>query len=499
MDRGFRLYWIEEVLILSSGPVLFAGLALWLGQSLDPVVLGPLAYNGFAWETARFGFDAAPAGAASFANPLPAFALQVLGPAMSPQAMAALAGAIQGLGVSLLYAIARGLLSAETPWPRLAALAVAFLGALAPVFLSRVGAVFGPGLLAVPVLLSLALLLWVDRRMAGGEALLPLGLTALAGLVSGLTIGLEPAFLPYALGLLAAVFSGHAWLFRRAGQAVALVTSGTLGFVLTFGPWTALLAGLAGRDGLPPYDEILAAAYAGGGAPLPVLSEPRLAALLALLPLAILILAAGMGAALRFTKPAGTRQIFAFCAATALGALAGLPFDPVVLVLLGPLVALAAIGLLPASEGARWAAVAASCAALAAFTAPDRGPRAAFAAGQEAPVPLPVGETAMVLLAGSWPTAQVVASAPAGVPFLRIDGPLADPRRLPDHAWRLRGRIERQLAFGGPLFLLAAENEVAASEPVLARFGAALGGSCVRADAPLGPGLSLCGLKAIAP
>ncbi len=249
MDRGFRLYWIEEILILSSGPVLFAGLALWLGQSLDPVVLGPLAYNGFAWETARFGFDAAPAGTATFANPLPAFALQVLSPALSPPAMAALAGAIQGLGVSLLYAIARGLLSAETPWPRLAALAVALLGAFAPVFLSRVGAVFGPGLLAVPVLLSLALLLWVDRRTAGGEALLPLGLTALAGLVSGLAIGLEPAFLPYALGLLAAVFGGHAWLFRRAGQAVALVTSGMLGFVLTFGPWTALLAGLRGPRG----------------------------------------------------------------------------------------------------------------------------------------------------------------------------------------------------------------------------------------------------------
>ncbi len=173
-----------------------------------------------------------------------------------------------------------------------------------------------------------------------------------------------------------------------------------------------------------------------------------------------------MGAVLRFTKPAGTRQLFAFCAATALGALAGHPFDPVVLVLLGPLVAFAAIGLLPASEGTRWAAVAVSCAALAAFTVPDRGPRSASPKDRRRPFPLPVGETRWCCWPGHGPPPRSLRRPPRAFPSCgsmgrsRIRGvcptSVADAwtHRTPARLWRTalpprgrrRGRRQRAVA-----------------------------------------------------
>jgi hypothetical protein len=214
-------------------PVLLGLLSVLAGQDDGWDMRNYHLYNVHALLGKRTGFDLAPAGFQSYFNPTLDLPYYYLNQWLPPRAVGFVLGALHGLSFVLLFGIARQLLGPEQP--RRLALLLAFAGVAAPGFLSELGNTMGDNLSALPVLLSLYLVLrrWDTLlHWSGRAALAGLG----AGVAMGVAAGLKLTNAIYAVALCAALLTAPlAWWQRLRLSFVFGV--GVLGGVAASGGW----------------------------------------------------------------------------------------------------------------------------------------------------------------------------------------------------------------------------------------------------------------------
>jgi hypothetical protein len=200
-----------------------------VGQDLNWDLRNYHFYNGYAFLGERLGQDIAPAGPQTYFNPLLDVFHYIGIRHLPPWVFGALLGAIQGLNLVLIWAMARAMLGPVARW--LAPLA-ALLGGTGQNYVSLLGSTMGDTTASIPALVGVLAL--VSSEGPG------LRRVVLAGFAGGLAVGLKLTMVvPHAgLALLAGLV---AWRQRRPDLAVGFALGSLAGWSLTGGWWSLQL------------------------------------------------------------------------------------------------------------------------------------------------------------------------------------------------------------------------------------------------------------------
>jgi hypothetical protein len=230
-----------------------------LASAAGSVGLGPDAnfdllnyhlYDGFALLAGRLDRDLAPAGPATYFNPL-LDALHYVGIRhLSPKAFATLLGALQGTNVLLVWAVARSLLGPRGLW--LAPLA-ALLGATGQNAVSLLGTTFGDNTVSI---LALVAVLAVVGAECPGRAWL-----AIAGALGGAAVGVKLTMAAPHVGL-TVLATWLAWKHRRPALLGAFVLGSVAGWGLTNGWWAVEMWRRLGNPLFPFLNDIFQSPFA---------------------------------------------------------------------------------------------------------------------------------------------------------------------------------------------------------------------------------------------
>lgn len=502
----------------------FGGLALWLGMDADWDLRNYHWYNGWAFAHGLVGRDLLVGMVPSFFNPTLDLPYALLAEHLPAKAVAVVLAAVEGLNVLPLFALAWSLLTVTNPNRRfLAAAGIALAGMLSAGALSEAGTAFLDTWLSLPVLIAALLVVrgWDD--LADGT----LGLAALrvlpAGMAAGLAFGLKQTCVIYCIGLCFAFLAADMAPFRRLWLAFWFGIGVLAGALVTGGHWWLHLWQAYGNPMFPFFNDLFRSPW---GLPIPyrddvyvphglvdkltyilrVVAEPRLAsetefrdlripAIYLLVPLAAL---ASLPRVLQgrrqpdpLTRPGPTGWLLA----TALIAMLtwvwmfAIHRYLIPLEMLAPLVAVAAIGLLPLPRPARHGLSAGLLAFLVASTLPGdwiRVPWTPRAVEVTVP-PIEAPAGTLVLLSGHEPMSYLIPAFPPGMRFYRIDSTFT----LPDDPSQGFRRLFREAiaAQTGPLASLHYPGEEHDVVRKLAEYGLALDKSgCRPVTSPLAPG-----------
>jgi hypothetical protein len=234
-------------------PVLLGLLSVLAGQDDGWDMRNYHLYNVHALLGGRIGFDLAPAGFQSYFNPTLELPYYYLNQWLPPRAVGFVLGALHGLSFVLLYGIARELLGRQQP--RRLAVLLAFAGVFAPGFLSELGNTMGDNLSALPVLLSLYLVLrrWDTLlHWSARAALVAVG----AGLAMGFAAGLKLTNAIYAVALCAALLSAPLAWWQRLRLAFVFGVGVLGGIAISGGWWMARMWQTFGNPLFPQFNNI---------------------------------------------------------------------------------------------------------------------------------------------------------------------------------------------------------------------------------------------------
>lgn len=206
-------------------------------------------YNAHALLNGRIGFDMAPAGFQSYFNPTLELPYHYLNQWLPPRAVGFLMGVLHGLNFVLLAGIARQLIGGSRRLVLLLAMACMF----GPGFLSELGNTMGDNLTALPVLLSVYLLLrhWDALRVHGPRAL-PVALAA--GVAMGASAGLKLTNATYAVALCAALLVVPGAWWQRLRLAFVFGIGVLAGVAATAGWWFWKMCNTFGNPLFPQFN-----------------------------------------------------------------------------------------------------------------------------------------------------------------------------------------------------------------------------------------------------
>jgi hypothetical protein len=214
-------------------------------------------YAPYALLNHRMALDVVVAHQASYYNPyldLPFYWL-----ATHTRAWVALGvmGAVQGANVIPLYLMARAALrvNVEPSDIKIMAGALALLGVVGALTLTEFGTTYYDNVMSVLVLSSLAILVLNRDRLAHGPLGKVAALSAVAGLISGIAMGLKLPEMPFCVGFAAALVAlGGSWkhqLTRLAAGGIA----GVVGVLIFSGPWMLYIYQLTGNPLFPYFND----------------------------------------------------------------------------------------------------------------------------------------------------------------------------------------------------------------------------------------------------
>jgi hypothetical protein len=199
--------------------------ALALGQDVSGDLYNYHFYNGWALLSERLDRDLAPAGNASYFNPV-LDVMHYLGVRyVPPRLFGALMGAFQSLNVGLVWAIARRLLG---PKGQALALVAAVLAGLGQNAVGLLGTTYGDNSVSIPALAALLVTMGETRP---GPARL-----AIAGFLGGAATGLKLTVAPAHLGL-GILTLWLAFTQRRPSLLSAFALGSAAGWGVTSGWW----------------------------------------------------------------------------------------------------------------------------------------------------------------------------------------------------------------------------------------------------------------------
>jgi hypothetical protein len=499
---------VREVIFLGLTLLFWAGFVILLGKDTSWDFRNYHWYAPYALLNHRMGIDVAVAHQASYYNPYLDVPFYLLATHTHAWIALGVLGAVQGSTVIPLYLMGRSLLrlSLRPADLKIAAGALALLGQVGALTLTEFGTTYYDNVMSAFVLAGLAILVVNRQALREGPPLRSALLSAVAGLVTGMAMGLKLPEMPYCVGFAAALLavggSPKQILLRLAAGGVA----GVIGFAIFSGPWMLYMWHLTGNPIFPYFNEYwksplaLPAPYRDlrfvpthfwQQALFPFLftfdwhvandlgfQDIRAALVYLFVPIAVIVWLSRRQSRDPLLEGHGTALLFAFAAAAYA---AWLHFFAIyryaiLFEMLAPLLLVGAVGLLPFTRRARYMTLA-GLAALCLMTA-----RSDFL--ERAPVEDPYIQTAlppitdpahtMVLMTGDAPMGFIAATLPPAVPVLRVDGWMVQPRDGTLITRRMKQRVARHLKAGQPLYLIADATDMSRARDALGDYGLAI-------------------------
>src|SRR5471032_975528 len=175
-------------------------------------------YAPYAFLNHRMGFDVAVAHQASYYNPFLDIPFYWLATHTHSWIALGLLGAVQGANIVPLYLIAReGLMLADV---KLAAGALALVSLFGALTLSEFGTTYYDNVMSVFVFSGLAILIVCRDRLRDGPPLRAALIAGLAGLATGMAMGLKLPEMPFCIGFAAALLALGGGVRQQAARLI---------------------------------------------------------------------------------------------------------------------------------------------------------------------------------------------------------------------------------------------------------------------------------------
>lgn len=240
-------------------PIFFGLLSVYHGQDDNWDLRNYHRYNPYALVHGKIGVDLAPAQWQSYFNPALDMVYYVLGKLMPAPLVGFAMGALHGLNLLMVLALARHLLAAVAqPGWRLPLL-LTLAACCSPGFLSELGNTMGDNMAALPVLAALLLLVAQWQRLLRPGALPVL---VGAGLLVGAATGLKLTNAMYALSMCLALLTLAAPWPARLRTAVVFGLAVLAGLAATGGFWFYKMWAVFGNPLFPQFNGVFQGALA---------------------------------------------------------------------------------------------------------------------------------------------------------------------------------------------------------------------------------------------
>lgn len=513
--------------LLLAAPVLFATLAVILGKEAGWDFQNYHWYNPFALLNERFGFDIAVGHHATYYNPFADVPFYVVATYAPAWVAGAYLGALFGVVVTLIGAIAYHVMPLPNLRQRLTlSAALALAAALGGGALPTLGNTSNDVPSAIGIFAALLVLVMrpLQRHMPEAGGRMP-HLWILAGIFAGASVGLKLTNMIYALGLCAATCAAVSGWNRRLANLTWLGLGMAVGFILFGGYWTLRLWQYGANPVFPYFNHFFQSPLLLEGSYRDLNFHPRdaftawlfpflftansrlvaewdfrdahIAALYVLLPLTALIVVLRRPRASVPVAPRAVLFLFVFAAVSYVAWL--LIFSIyrylIPLEMLAPVLIAAAIMLWPLPMTRQFAAVGALLIALQLLVRVDIGRLPWDRKYIEVDAPqLADPQHTLVLMSGLAPMAYVIPAFPKHVPFLRIDGWLVfSEDRVSGLAREMRARVTTHT---GPLYLLYADFESERADAAARNYGLMIDGkACAEVRSNIAEPLKFCALK----
>ncbi len=497
---------VPAALFLALAPPAFGLITLALPMDANWDLRNYHYYNAYAFLAGREGYDLLAAQLPTFFNPLIDLPFFLATQAWPARLVGFALGTVQGLNILPLYGISHAVLRiAPVGRRRLVAAALALLGMTGAGALSELGTTFYDNVVSLGPLAAL----WLVLRDHSAQREAPLRATwrnlVLAGLISGIAVGLKEPIVTIVAGLCLAFLFAPARPARRLALALLFGAGAALGMAATSGFWMLHLWRAYGNPIFPFYNEIFGSPWAlardyrdvfyipGSWLvriffPFAYLVDPRLTSDadfrdLRILACFVLIPLAGLAALLGRPRPAETAPalsampetrylLTAFAIGYVLWVLLFCIYRYLVVYeMLAPLAIMLSIGLLPLRPRARALAVASTLALVVVTVEPvdwGRIPWTEKWVMATAPK-LADPDRTIVLITGHEPLSYLIPFFPPSVRFLRIHSGFTGP-----YEPTMRFNVEMHRIVGehrGPRYILYNPNEARFADEHLDAYG----------------------------
>jgi hypothetical protein len=465
-------------------------------------------YAPYALLNHRMTMDVAVAHQASYYNPyldLPFYWL-----ATHTRAWIALGvlGAVQGANLVPLYLMARSVLRAnvEPADIKIMAGALALLGLVGALTLTEFGTTYYDNVMSVLVLSGLAILLLNRETLSRGPLGRTAAISAAAGLITGMAMGLKLPEMPFCVGFAASLIAlGGSWK-HQVTRLLAGGIAGLAGVLIFSAPWMLYIYHLTGNPLFPYFNDYWKSPLALE-APyrdlrfvpthfwrqlfFPILftldwhvaDDLGFQDIRVLLAYLLVIAAAILWLFKRESRDSLIEKrsvaiLFAFFAASYLAWLKFFAIYRYIVLyeMLAPLLIIAAVGLLPLTRRSRYLILGGMCAACLLVARSDFLERAPVEDPyvQAALPPIPHPDKTMVVMTGDAPMGFIATTLPPQIPVLRIDGWMVQPRDGTRLTKNMRHRVEAHLSSGGDLYLIADAGDMSRARDALADYRLAI-------------------------
>jgi hypothetical protein len=232
-------------------------LALALGQDANYDQQNYHLYIPYALLNDRILFDIFPAFIGpTFHNPIPYLPFYWLAWNAPPMLIGALLGALYGLAYAPLYLLARTVLSRPLRRSKPVVMVLAALGLAGAVAIGENGTSFIDNLMSALVLSGLAVAAVAMPNLARASQMRAVLRVAIAGFPLGLAVGFKLTMAAYCAGfVLATLIVPRRWP-ERVALAVAAAVGVGVGILLAGGPWFAIMWAKTGNPIFPYFNEI---------------------------------------------------------------------------------------------------------------------------------------------------------------------------------------------------------------------------------------------------
>jgi hypothetical protein len=494
----------REYLFLALTVLFWAAFVIVLGKDTSWDFRNYHWYAPYALLNHRMGMDVAVAHQASYYNPyldVPFYWLATH--TRSWIALGAL-GAVQGATVVPLYLIARSILT--VPDTKLTAGALALLGQAGALTLTEFGTTYYDNVMALFILTGIAIVIVCRDALRDGPLARTAWIAGGAGLVTGMAMGLKLPELPFCIGFAAALLALGGSGRHLAVRLAAGGAGGIIGCAIFSAPWMLYMWHLTGNPLFPYFNDYWHSPLALNAPYRDLRFVPTHFWRALLFPILfsidwhvaddlgfqdirvglayLLVIPAALIWLLRresrdpLTAKDGTLPLFAFAAMSYFVWLRmfGIYRYIILLEMLGPTLIFAAIGLLPLSPRAKAIALGAACFAILVTARSDFLERAPVDDPyvQVALPPIPRPDHTMVVMTGDAPMGFIAAELPPQIPVLRIDGWMVQPRDGTLITRQMMRRVDRHLAGGGDLYLIADATDMDRARDALADYRLAI-------------------------
>jgi hypothetical protein len=498
----------REIAFLGLVILFWAGFVIVLGKDTSWDFRNYHWYAPYALLNHRMGIDVAVAHQASYYNPYLDIPYYWLATHFHAWVALAALGAVQGANVAPLYLMGRSVLRIEARAGdiKLMAGALALLGQVGALTLTEFGTTYYDNVMSLFVLSGLAVLVCHHQTLRQGPPGKAAGLSAVAGLVTGMAMGLKLPEMPFCIGFAAALVAlGGSWK-QQAVRLLAGGAAGVIGFAIFSGPWMLYMWHLTGNPLFPYFNEYWKSPLALAAPYRDLRFVPTHFWRALLFPFYftydwhvaddlgfqdirfmlayVLVIAAAIVWVLRresrdpLLDKRATAVLFAFSALAYFEWLRVFSIYRYIILfeMLAPLLIVGAVGLFPASRRSRYLALAGTAAACLLFARSDFLERAPVEDPyvEVALPPIPDPAHTMVLMTGDTPMGFIATTLPPQIPVLRIDGWMVQPRDGTRITHDMMRRVAAHLAAGGALYLIADPAEMTRAHDALADYHLAI-------------------------